>query len=74
VKLATFDNILPDSFNYQTSSSTAYLEKLIVTQLINKFPVFYGTRSFHIVFSPLYIFIYVDERFSVELLANFLHI
>jgi hypothetical protein len=36
---------------FLTNSSRGRLEKLIVTQLVKKFPQFYGTRSFITVFS-----------------------
>jgi hypothetical protein len=40
-----------DHRNKLTPWSRALLEKLIVTQIVKKFPVFYGTRRFITVFT-----------------------
>jgi len=41
----------PDQVFELTACSRAHLEKLIVTQLVMKFPVFYGTQKFITMFT-----------------------
>jgi hypothetical protein len=46
------DFLIHDSFHYLfTPSSTALIEKLTISQLVKKFPSFYGNRRFNTAFT-----------------------